>query len=824
MPDASSNASPASSGTQRCRGWRWCGSAAQGCCRLAWWVFLLALCGALYLWLIGLPGRWLNPLLARLDTAPFALRCARVTFDPTRGLVARNLEARREGDIHAIAVLEQLVVIPDWQAVRAHRLGVAGVAFSGGALRLPPLQPDSEQSICLTVGGLQGRIALTPGVLLIENLQARLVGVHCTVTGSIRLAARAGAPSPARVLSAALDRLQATPSIANAITHLQSLRFDPAPDVQLAMELDLATPASNAASMRLAAGRTGVREANFDALGARLQLRDQRIVLEACELFAGGQRAHLTGQYDLAQGVAEAHVVSELPSGPCLALLPASLRSALATRQFSLGEAMSAEAWLGPTPLSNLLAHVRGWLSIPEAHLGTLPLSRLYASARAKDGRVVLEHLSARLGEGPGSGPLEGTLTWSPDTGVWRGEVETGFDPHLMEPWLTTNQRRLVQRFAFGEEPPLFRARFRARGAREDQLDLEGNLSGADFRYRGVPVVSMETALSFSNRVVTLDRWRIERPEGVVTGFLAADLSTRHYRFDLRGSAEPHAVAAMVGTNLARVLEPVVCEETPLLHARGVIDAGPTDEATDLQVTVDAQRIGVTNWIADQARVVLLVKTNTYWTESASGSLAGGGFVLDVTAVPGPAGSGYVFRASGLLTNASLSRLTSMMHRGVEPGPTGTVRVALDLAGPIEDPGRTALTGTGSLRIREGELMRMPLLGGLSRLLSRVYPGLGFASQNELDATLAFRRGRVYTEDLRLEGGVISLKARGYYAFDGKVNVKTEVQLLRKGPVASVLRLLTFPVTKLLAFQLHGTLDDPQWRPVNLPKELFLIF
>ena len=32
------------------------------------------------------------------------------------------------------------------------------------------------------------------------------------------------------------------------------------------------------------------------------------------------------------------------------------------------------------------------------------------------------------------------------------------------------------------------------------------------------------------------------------------------------------------------------------------------------------------------------------------------------------------------------------------------------------------------------------------------------------------------------------------------------------------------PVTMLLIFQLSGSLNEPQWRPVNLPKELFLIF
>jgi len=47
---------------------------------------------------------------------------------------------------------------------------------------------------------------------------------------------------------------------------------------------------------------------------------------------------------------------------------------------------------------------------------------------------------------------------------------------------------------------------------------------------------------------------------------------------------------------------------------------------------------------------------------------------------------------------------------------------------------------------------------------------------------------------------------------------------MRKGVAASVLRVLTFPVSKLFEFTLQGTVEDPEWRPTNLPKQLFLKF
>ena len=68
----------------------------------------------------------------------------------------------------------------------------------------------------------------------------------------------------------------------------------------------------------------------------------------------------------------------------------------------------------------------------------------------------------------------------------------------------------------------------------------------------------------------------------------------------------------------------------------------------------------------------------------------------------------------------------------------------------------------------------------------------------------------------------ISVKAAGDYTFDGRLDYRVEVQLLRGGPIATLVRLATLPVTRLLEFRLTGSFEDPRWRPLNLnPAELF---
>jgi len=171
-----------------------------------------------------------------------------------------------------------------------------------------------------------------------------------------------------------------------------------------------------------------------------------------------------------------------------------------------------------------------------------------------------------------------------------------------------------------------------------------------------------------------------------------------------------------------------------------------------------------------------------------------------------------------------IAQLAAQVRTNANFDQKGRMRILVRVAGPVPDPGFKQMTGSGMIHVDDGEIMRLPLFGGLSRLLSGLYPGLGFAAQDDLHADFELRNGRLETRAARLEGALISMKAAGYYAFDGRLRFNVEVQLLRKGPLASVLRLITLPVTKLLMFQLSGSVQEPQWRPTNLPKELFLIF
>ena len=148
----------------------------------------------------------------------------------------------------------------------------------------------------------------------------------------------------------------------------------------------------------------------------------------------------------------------------------------------------------------------------------------------------------------------------------------------------------------------------------------------------------------------------------------------------------------------------------------------------------------------------------------------------------------------------------------------------ITLKGFFEDEVHRIDGGLYNVEIRDGRLFSIPLLGGLSQYLARTIPGFGYLSQTELVSRGYIRPNRIYIRDVELQGTVLTVKGRGDYYFDHTLDVDVQVVPMRSGYAASVLRILTFPVSKLLEFTLTGTLEDPSWNPSNLPKQLFFRF
>lgn len=405
-----------------------------------------------------------------------------------------------------------------------------------------------------------------------------------------------------------------------------------------------------------------------------------------------------------------------------------------------------------------------------------------------------------------------------------------GFDgyaevyPESILPVLNPSQSRLAGALVCRGPPPRFTGSIR--GAIEDiqALRIEGDVAIRDAVFRGSAFTAAEGRMAVARTVMTLSPMKVEGAGGAITGSITQDFSRAQVEFEVDSRMHPQDVARFAGPAAHRFAQRFRFEGPTRIRARGRVDYGA---GMDNQVTADveAQRMGLL-WVrADEARMKVEMAGRSVFVREVQGRIGDGAFEGDVEFdLPSGDRPRTAYRIQGTVSNTWLHVWIPEGMGSPERASMGRVNAELELSGQIgEGQGGTA-AGRGTIRVREGRLLQIPLLGPISRLVNVLIPGAGMAEQTEFIADVTIRDGRVHTRGAFLRGRTISLEISGSAGFGGDLKMKVHLRLLRGGIAASVLRMLTFPVTKLFEFNLTGTMDRPEWEPRNLPKELLLQF
>jgi hypothetical protein len=103
-------------------------------------------------------------------------------------------------------------------------------------------------------------------------------------------------------------------------------------------------------------------------------------------------------------------------------------------------------------------------------------------------------------------------------------------------------------------------------------------------------------------------------------------------------------------------------------------------------------------------------------------------------------------------------------------------------------------------------------------------PGLGDSRAREASAHFKVAEGKVSSDDLEIHSTGLRLLYRGYITMDKKLDGRVEADLLRDTPLfGPFLSLALTPLSKLFEYQLAGTLRQPTYKPLYLPKFFMLL-
>ncbi|HEY5743036.1 MAG TPA: hypothetical protein VIS99_10895, partial [Terrimicrobiaceae bacterium] len=123
------------------------------------------------------------------------------------------------------------------------------------------------------------------------------------------------------------------------------------------------------------------------------------------------------------------------------------------------------------------------------------------------------------------------------------------------------------------------------------------------------------------------------------------------------------------------------------------------------------------------------------------------------------------------------------------------------------------MKGDGNLRVEQGKVFAIPILGPLSEIINKIIPGAGFQSAKLATADFTIGSEKINTKNLKIEGAGFSLYGYGdIYFVSDKMDMSVRIN------ARGIPGLVLFPVSKLFEFVSTGSVSKPEWRPKIIPR------
>lgn len=781
-------------------------------------VFILFL-----LWAVGIPGKFVEEYFQPV-VEPYQFAMKRITWSPLRGLIIHRLEITEPSlDDKPVLMADSCLIRPDYQLLLNRKWKTRQLGFNNGSIQLPLSDTNLSvsNSAVLKIHSIKGVIGFSDSEtsLVVSGLTEN--GTKCLISGAILPRKDAGIEILPREWMKQIRKVHTSISqmpawLVTLREKINSIAFSNPPQAVFTFKVDRNLSDQSSGNMQFRSPSFIFGNETFDRIEIEAGFTGNLYTIHKAQLSQGDNRFVVNGTYDYAGDKFEAHARNNLPMNALSIFFPGSWRTKMEELGMHFSGVLLAEGWIGPCKLAEAPFMWSGWTSVEDAAVNELQISKAFASIKRENHVLSIEDGILEGGSGIGKGEVMFSIKTDFESKVTDGDLEVGIDLKQLKPIMTPTLRRVADLFDIREKPVFFNGKFSVPHDQVKQTVVTGTILATNATFRGVEITGLNTYLTYTNQSVILDPLFATCSTGSISGSLDLNLPKQIYGIDLEITTNPKVVAPMAGEEFARYFEPYYFTDDILVKASGVVNT-KTDKNTDLQVYLSGQQIGISNIICDRILLQGRRTEGTLVISNIYGNIFQGIFTGTLAIALSPTNP-TTFLLEAEATDILMDKLTKNFNRSATNDYEGIMKTRVTLAGPFPDrPGWTNITGTGSILIEHGRLLRIPLLGGLSSLLSKIYPGLGFSEQNKLTADVSVRDGAVFTKNLKLSGRVVSLAAEGKYEIRDHMDFTVRVNPFRDGSIASALRIVTTPLSILLEFNVTGPVKNPSWNAANLP-------
>ncbi len=491
------------------------------------------------------------------------------------------------------------------------------------------------------------------------------------------------------------------------------------------------------------------------------------------------------------------------------------------------------------SPVHHRRFHIRQSFSFPlelrRCHLYDITMPKGTCIIGLHGGKVLFSSIDATLVREGLSGKAGGNISYDLNEKKLRCDLVSYMEPAVIMTVFKECKWHpvvlLLNRFGFNSPNPRVKWKIDVGLGSNKYAKVSGEFRLRDCSYRGVAFERADGLFSMDIKkhylVVKLERLFVVNKSGLANVSFVAEPYNHQLDFVADSTLNILDTARMVGV-LTNFLEHHVQFAGPSsVSAKGHLDYNYPHTRTAIKGEVKADDVTVFGLKCDSGSFDMHMSGKTFHMTNIVAS-AYDGFVsgnLTVEAPEKQQHSGVPCSLNLSLRDANYDKLMrnfstkfndSQQYQGKI---AGVISIACESGKDIIK----SLNGKGQVHINHGRVFMLPVFGGLSKFMVKLIPGLGFVlSQNDAKCKFMITNGKIHTDKFTVNGDVLSLKGKGSYDIGKDLDFYVQVKLMQgKTLGGKFFRALTYPLSKLFEFKVHGPISEPSWYPVNFSFDVF---
>jgi AsmA-like protein len=752
--------------------------------------------GGYYLAKRGFGRQWRYRVVEELRKHGVEANIGRLTLDPFRGLVAKNVRIfdykNRE---NTLALISEVSLDINYAALIHHQSFLNALDVRDAQIILPFKTADKKTDRA-QLTNLRAHIYFPPEQIYVSQAEGIFCGIRISASGHL-IKRENYQPSPALSAEDWQRRLLIAQRVVN---ELQKFRFPGAPpSLQIKFSGDVAEIEKARVEATLRGDRLQRGSYEMRDLSAVAEWNNQQLNIAHCEWSDGMGGFAGRANWNVQGSSANFQARSSLDLKTFLDAF--GLGEPLGSIEFQSPPAVEVSGSVNFGP-ARFRPDIIGHAAFGRFTYKTVPFSDLTADFSWDGERTLIRDLRLRHQ----TGQLRADLFDAPAD--FRLNIESTIAPDAARGIAPPDLNEFLRQWEW-QRPPAIRLVIRGQDHNPGTWKGDGTVILGRSRFRSTWMNSADAKIHFADGALACEDLHVARNEGTGTGSFTYDFKKHEVRVsNIKSSLNPAEAIFWIDPKIWNTVVPYKFRRPPSVTANGLYQFRG-GKNTRLEIKVDG---------ANGMDYVFLGKTLPF--DHISSRLILTNDRLQILDVRGDIFSGALrgnadislaknnprYHATLALADVDFPRLTNLYfsyyhYRTVR----GRLRGEYDFDGFGTDPRK--MIGAGKVAVTDGDVFAIPVFGPVSEILNQIVPGTGYSIAHDASTKFTIRDGIIRTNDFNVSGQLFSVVGHGdVYFLDDKIDL--DVRISAKGP-----GVVLTPVYKLFEYKAEGSLKKPNWHP-----------